>query len=284
MYNAGFIHALWADTFLSVAPFPPFRLHALFASRSPTLYRLLAQYPQGGPYHLNINADDKNLSHASLSMALATLYGQTIDARSVDLATAKGLVAAGSLFELEHIARAGYQAILNLLDKETASEILGFALSSIDAQRNGPGRPSSPAVQSQSQANEPTSIDEVDVSYPGPYPPITGNLLQVVVSFIVNNLDASQKPLDPAFQALLVSLPFYLFKTICEHESLRVKSPMERHSFARDVTALREQARRQKGGYGYEENVVLAFGGGKGGVEVIRRPIGKKKTLWKASA
>jgi hypothetical protein len=241
----------------------------------------LTQYPQGGPYHLNISGDDKNLTHAALSMALATLYGRGIDTRSVDLVTAKGLVAAGALFEIEHVARTGYQVILNLLDKETAPEILGFALSSVGSQR--PPRSSSPTLQPQTTA-EATSIDDIDVNYPGPYPPFTSNLLQVVIGFIINNLNASQRPLDSASQALLVSLPFHLFKTVCEHESLSVKSPMERHSFAREVTALREQARRQSGGYGYEENVVLAFGGGKGGVEVIRRPVGKKKTLWKAAA
>lgn len=302
IYNAGFIHAAWADTFLNINPHPPLRLHALLASRSPLLYRFLTNYVnQGPPYTINISCNDSNITTAALSMALATLYGHQLDLTNCNLVTAKGLLASGSLLGLESVAVAGYQVIVNSVSKDTLGELIAFALSNVKRPQSGlsssggaaasgtsstSSTSSSPAPDHGANSNN-AAFDDVQIAYQGPYPPFTNQLLSILINFLLSDMNGSERPLDPAYKSILVGLPFYVYKEICESDKLKVKSHMERHSFAREITGLREQARRcqlqaNPGLVTYEENVVLAFGGGKGGVEVIRKLAGKKKTLWKA--
>ncbi|CAN6658298.1 hypothetical protein TRVA0_030S01398 [Trichomonascus vanleenenianus] len=246
VYNVGFIHTAWADTLLTVAPHPPLRLHALFASRSPVLYRYLSGQ-NNSPYHINMTTEDRNLTPMALSMALATLYGHQLDLSGCDLETAKGLMAAGCLLGLESVASSGYKVVLGLLNKENVAEILSFAI----------------------------GCEDVDLTHAGPYPPFTNTLVASVIDFIVANLVVS--PVDPQMREVVRKLPFNLFKHIVEHDKLQVKSHMERHAFAREMIKA-----RAAGNQLYDESVVMAFGGGKNGVEVIRKPAGKKKALWKA--
>lgn len=266
VYNAGFVHAAWADTLLQVSSFPPLRLHALFASRSPLLYRYLSSYStkgQGPPYQININCTDPLVTHASLSMAIATMYGHSLDLRTIDLAMAKNLIATGHFLGLEHVYTVGYSVLLNSISRATISNIFNFAL--------------------KPQAGVQTTPEDITFEHPGPYPPITQPLLKIVVDFILNTFTVSN-PLDAEFQSLLLDMPFHVYKLVCESAQLQVRSPMERHNFAKNVTSLREHKRKLDGSSSYEETVVLAFGGGKNGIEVIRKPLGKKKVLWKASS
>jgi hypothetical protein len=258
VYNVGFIHTAWADTYLNISPHPPLRLHALFASRSPVLYRYLNPSANANPpYHINLQSDDKNMTSMALSMALATLYGHTLDLHTCDLETAKGLVAAGCFLHLDSVASQGFQVILGKVSTETLPDLLHFVF------------------------NSENNVDELPLSYPGPYPPFTSSLVQILVDFILSNFNPSQKPIDSTWRSLLLQLPFQMFKAVCESEKLAVKSHMERHSFARELVSARKKSRG--GASSFEETVVLAFGGGKGSVEVIRKPTGGKKTLWKAS-
>lgn len=327
IYNAGFVHAAWADTFLNISPHPPLRLHALLASRSPLLYRFLSNYVnQGPPYNINITCNDPNITTQSLSMALATLYGHQLDIVNCSLSNLKGLVAAGNLLGLESVVLAGYQGIVNSVSRDTLADLFSFVLSKVitqgsnngsntantgsssgssldsnPSQSSGLSSSSSPGMgennglynSTPGSSNGTTnpnalSFEDISMTYPGPYPPFTNQLLSILVDFLLLDMNASEKPLDSIYKSILVGLPFYVYKFICESDKLKVKSHMERHSFAREMTGLREHARRAQlqansGNIAYEENVVLAFGGGKGGVEVIRKMAGKKKTLWKAS-
>lgn len=262
VYNVGFIHTAWADTYLNISPHPPLRLHALFASRSPVLYRYLNPSANSNPpYHINLQTDDKNITPISLSMALGTLYGHSLDLQNCDLETAKGLFATGNFLGLDSVASSGFQVILSLISKDTISDILSFAVSNTNGSES--------------------SVNDLPLTYAGPYPPFTNSLVQILVDFILSNFNPSQKPIDEAWRNVLLQLPFQMFKAICESEKLAVKSHMERHSFARELISSRKKARGSDNSF--EETVVLAFGGGKGNVEVIRKPAGGKKSLWKAS-
>ncbi|KAK9325671.1 hypothetical protein V1517DRAFT_269311 [Lipomyces orientalis] len=284
IYNMGFIHAAWTDTFLSIPPHTTLRLHALLISRSPTLYRfLLPLASQGPPYNIQINDADPNLSMASISMALATLYGKplVIDPPTLDIA--KGLIAAGNLFGLEDVVRTGYAAVQSLITLDTLPELFAFAFERLHGAASA-----APSPESSTPSGEDIQRDNIVLTYPGPYPKYTETLLPSLITYLIDNIDhefilqpnrSSSRPL----RNLLLSLPFHLFKHVCETENLKCKSQMERYGFARDLIGERERRRRKSGGGAYEEGVVLAFGGGKGGVEVIRKPIGKKKVLWKAS-
>ncbi|KAK9237576.1 hypothetical protein V1525DRAFT_343631 [Lipomyces kononenkoae] len=284
IYNMGFIHAAWTDTFLSIPPHTTMRLHALLISRSPTLYQfLLPLAGQGPPYNIQINDGDPNLSAAAISMALATLYGQPLVIDSPTLDIAKGLIAAGHLFGLEDVARAGYRALRSIFSLESLRELFAFALEGLQSTRPPSSNGSTPSADDAQRDKR----DNIAVTYPGPYPKYTETLLPSLLAYLIDNIDHEfiQRPNGntPQLRSLLLSLPFHLFKHVCESENLKCKSQMERYGFARDLIGERER-RRRKGGSGlYEEGVVLAFGGGKGGVEVIRKPTGKKKVLWKAS-
>ncbi|KAK9433200.1 hypothetical protein V1505DRAFT_321889 [Lipomyces doorenjongii] len=284
IYNIGFIHAAWTDTFLSIPPHTTLRLHALMISRSPTLYRfLLPLAAQGPPYHIQINDADPNLSTAAISMTLATLYGQPLVIDPPTLAIAKGLIAAGCLFGLEDVVKAGYAALQSLISIEALPELFAFAFEGL------PSTPLAASSTGSTPSGDEIHRDNIVVTYPGPYPKYTETLLPSLVTYLIDNID-HEFILKPngnnpprSLRSILISLPFHLFKHVCESESLKCKSQMERYGFARDLIGERERRRRKTGGGSYEEGVVLAFGGGKGGVEVIRKPTGKKKVLWKAS-
>ncbi|KAK9374721.1 uncharacterized protein V1513DRAFT_400012 [Lipomyces chichibuensis] len=284
IYNIGFIHAAWTDTFLSIPPHTTLRLHALMISRSPTLYRfLLPLAAQGPPYHIQINDADPNLSTAAISMTLATLYGQQLVIESPTLVIAKGLIAAGHLFGLEDVVRTGYASLQSLISIEALPELFAFAFEGL------PSTPSAPSSTGSTSSSDEIQRDNIVLTYPGPYPKYTETLLPSLVTYLIDNID-HEFILKPngnnsprSLRSLLLSLPFHLFKHVCESENLKCKSQMERYGFARDLIGERERRRRKTGGGTYEEGVVLAFGGGKGGVEVIRKPTGKKKVLWKAS-
>ncbi|KAK9330177.1 hypothetical protein V1520DRAFT_341159 [Lipomyces starkeyi] len=284
IYNIGFIHAAWTDTFLSIPPHTTLRLHALMISRSPTLYRfLLPLAAQGPPYHIQINDADPNLSTAAISMTLATLYGQPLVIESPTLVIAKGLIAAGHLFGLEDVVKTGYAALQSLISMESLPELFAFAFEGLPSTRSAPSSTGS------TPSGDEIQRDNIVVTYPGPYPKYTETLLPSLVAYLIDNID-HEFILKPngnnpprSLRSLLLSLPFHLFKHVCESENLKCKSQMERYGFARDLIGERERRRRKTGGGSFEEGVVLAFGGGKGGVEVIRKPTGKKKVLWKAS-
>ncbi|KAK9479806.1 hypothetical protein V1514DRAFT_304073 [Lipomyces japonicus] len=271
IYNAGFIHAAWADTFLSIPPHTNLRLHALLASRSPLIYELLsASASQGPPYNIQVNTVDPNISTASVSMTIATLYGQPIVIESQSIEIAKGLIAAGNLFRLDDVAKVGLESLLSQFSVDNLSHLFSFAFEGISRGDNST-----------------ITYEQVDLTYPGPYPRYTASLIPSLVNFLIQNLESSfisQPNSDIALRELLVSLPFFLFKHVCESEHLKSDSASqkERHGFARDLIAERERRRRRSGTGNFEEVVVLAFGGGKGGVEVIRKPLGRKKVLWKA--
>lgn len=303
VYNAGYIHAAWADTFLNMAPHPPLRLHALFLSRSPLLYRFLSgMSSHGPPYHINLPISDRNVTTAALSMVLAALYGRSLDLPNCDLPTAEGIIAAGSFLGLEELASSGYQALLNFVSTKNLPELFAFTFSNLDlSHSHNPGHsrseshghgshPSSPPPSmGTSDTNEAMNrvtvgIDEIDPSYTGPYPSITSRLLTVLLDHILANLDASQKlDVSSEFFPIIQTLPFSLCKYICEHDDLRVGSVMARHSFAKSVVAVRDQYRKKHAVLGKDETVVLAFSGGKQAVQVIRKNASKRKSLWKAS-
>ncbi|KAK9243617.1 hypothetical protein V1506DRAFT_543871 [Lipomyces tetrasporus] len=284
IYNMGFIHAAWTDTFLSIPPHTTLRLHALLISRSPTLYRfLLPLASQGPPYNIQINDADPNLSTASISMALATLYGKPLVIEPPTLDIAKGLIAAGNLFGLQEVVRAGYAVLQSLISLDNLPELFAFAFEGLHAPASA-----APSPKSSTPSGEDIQRDNIALTYPGPYPKYTETLLPSLVAYLIDNIDhefilqPNGNPSRP-LRNILLSLPFRLFKHVCETENLKCKSQMERYGFARDLIGERERRRRKSGGGAYEEGVVLAFGDGKGGVEVIRKPIGKKKVLWKAS-
>jgi hypothetical protein len=269
VYNVGFIHTAWADTILTISPHTPLRLHALFASRSPVLYKYLTSNTSP-PYHINLSINDSNITSMALSMALATLYGQELN-KNCDLQTAKGLMGAGSLLGLDNVTNHGYQILLSLISKDTIMELMAFALSNN-------------IISTNNSANGSTgggNANSITVNGEGPYPPFTNSLLSVLLDFVFDNFTTNQKSCSiqdyQTFTNLLINLPFDLFKVICQSDKLNVKNHMERYTFAKEVTQLRRKNQSM-----YEESVVLAFDGGKGGVEIIRKPIGKKK-LWKAS-
>lgn len=269
VYEAGFVHAAWADTILNIGSFPPFRLHALFAARSPVLYNFLTT--QNLPHRIDLNPEDLNLTPVAISMALATLYGQPLDVRGVDIPLAKGLIAAGSLLGMGHVAESGVKGLLANLSKENVGELLTFALS----------------LPPQNFPNEIASKIDLDIFYPGPYPLYTKTLVKYLVDFILLNFNASELPLDPHFEAILLDLPFLLLKYICESDKLIVNGHMGRHQFACEVAASRQRELRKnvqpdQDGPLLEENAVLSFSNGKGKVELIRRPVSRRKVLWKA--
>ncbi|KAK9471743.1 uncharacterized protein V1510DRAFT_367447 [Dipodascopsis tothii] len=300
IYAAGFVHAAWADTMLAVEPLPPLRLHALLVSRSPYLYqRLAAVAVHGPPYEIRVDNGDSNLTTATLSMALATLYGRAVDVGTPTLEDARGLIAAGSLLGLRDVAMAGYDALRALFSLDRLPALFAFALERpptlTPALSPSPGlssastAPSSPALDGQTPARDAALLDNVDASYAGPYPPYTAPLLAALVEYTVGALPAefvaqrAARVAAPDLVELLLSLPFALFKAVCESETLAVRSEKDRYSFARELVAERERRRRRAGQSRLEESVVLAFGGGKGGAEVIRKPATRKKVLWKAS-
>ena len=251
------MHAAWADTILSVGQFPAFRLHALFVARSPVLYSHLCA-GQSPPYRIELNVEDVNLTPVAISMALATLYGHSLDLRTVDIAIAKGLIAAGSLLGLEVVAASGAKSLMSLISKETIGEVFDFALSG--------GKPS----------------DTGDIMYPGPYPMYTKALVQYLIDYLLANFNASETPLDPVFFNVLLDLPFNILKYICESEKLVVSGHMGRHQFACAIASERQKRVQGDAGALFEENAILSFKNGKGKVELIRRPVGKRKVLWKA--
>ncbi|KAK9454046.1 hypothetical protein V1511DRAFT_461185 [Dipodascopsis uninucleata] len=307
IYSAGFVHAAWADTLLAVPPLTTLRLHALIVARSPTIYSYLSAAVasgQGPPYSIQINETDPNLSAAAISTALATLYGRQIvlDPPAADngvpailanQAFAKGLIAAGNLFRLDDVGRTGYTALLRTLSVDTLPTLFEFCFERCIAA-------SSAHIMSDSNASA-VSMASVDMTYPGPYPAFTAGLTATLVDFLISSIshELILKPTTVPHSSLtsvLIALPYCLFKTVCESDKLKCRSQMERYSFARDLAGERERRRRQKLAAAvaanplavhqpaFEEGVVLAFGGGSnGGVEVIRKPVGKKKVLWKAS-
>lgn len=204
-------------------------------------------------------------------MALATLYGHNLDLSSCDVPTARGLLAAGYLLGIDSVANAGYQVLVNSITKENLPEVLAFALGD-DSNKGADGKDAVLPL---------AANDKLGIDHPGPYPPLTGSLVSILVNFILNNYSVSV-PVDAQFKSIMLGLPFQLVKHIVESDKLQAKSPMERHSFARDIVGAREK-NKKRGEVNYEESVVLAFGGGKGGVEVIRKTIGGKKALWKVT-
>ncbi|KAK9447901.1 uncharacterized protein V1518DRAFT_445612 [Limtongia smithiae] len=274
LYTSGFVHGQWADTLLRVPPHTSLRLHSLVLARSPALRARLAQCvpPQQPPYDLQLNCADPHLSAHALSLALATLYGRPlgVDASNTGLDEAAALLAAGSLLGLRDVAAEACGVIDELVAAEALPELFAFALAPV-------AQPA--AVQDYNAA-------EIGVDYAGPYPrytsTLTAKLARCLADAIPAGASAQQLPVE--IRELLLSLPFGILKHVCESERLRAKSQMERYAFARDLTGERERRRRaQRQSSGYEETVVLAFGDGKGGVEVIRKPLGRKKVLWKAS-
>lgn len=134
VYNAGFVHAAWSDTFLHLPPHPPLRLHALFLSRSPLLYRVLTSMSsasQGPPFHISLPLPDRNVTTASLSIVLAALYGRPLDLPTYDLVTLKGIIAAASFLGLDELASSAYQSLLNFVVPQNIQELLDFAFSNL---------------------------------------------------------------------------------------------------------------------------------------------------------
>lgn len=206
------------------------------------------------------------MSPMALSMALATLYGQSLDLRTVDVTLAKGLIAAGSLLGLEAVAVSGVKSLLSGVSKETLSDVLSFALGGADAS------------------------GDVDIFFAGPYPVYTKTLVQYLVDYVLATFNASENPLDPVFRDVLMSLPFPILKSICESDKLLVSGHMGRHQFACEIASARQrQARKKMAAAGgpaegpqFEETAIMSFSNGKGKVELLRRPVGKRKVLWKA--
>lgn len=239
VYNVGFLHAAWADTVLSISNLPVLRLHALFVSQSPVLYHHLSTQTSQNGYHISLESNDPGLSAPAVSTALATLYGHPMDIQSCDLPTARGLLAAGCLFGLEKVASSAYDLLLQCIAVENLKDFFQLALS-------------------------PSLIAGDKSENQGPYPPYTNGLVDTLVEFVLQNLDASQPLSEPWTQVFKV-LPFELNKSIIENESLRVANAMDRHTFAKNVIRLRNKA-------GFpDEHVVMAFGGGKNGIEVAKR-------------
>lgn len=288
IYDAGFVHAAWADTLLEIdtpsAPEPrqTFRLHALFLSRSPVLYQLLtaatpdrvAEGDGGFPLRrVVLRTDDANLGPVGCTMVIATLYGRSLDLRWVGIEVVRSVIACGVLLGLDGVARAGVKFLLNSVVSggaeglEHLEQVLQFALS-----RGSGGNMTDTNDKNHDETNDNNSHnnDSIDIDYAGPYPLYTKGFLKYVIDFLVTSVDAG-----PRLNDLIYSLPYAVVKYICEHAGLRVGAGghLARHKFVGLVAATR----RKKVDDGYEENAVIAFDNGKSRVVLVRKPIKKKK-------
>lgn len=252
VYQAGFLHGQFADVTLSVARFQEFKLHALIVSTSPTLRHLL-HASHGPPYRLLLQSSDPRLTQHGLSIALASLYGQDPVSDRHD-ADSSALLAAAYLLGLHELTHRTYAQMVERVTALTLPRLLHFCI--------GDGAP-----------------DTLDVDYVGPYPGFTDALLRHLAGFISTTLLLEHEQM---FHEVLVHLPYPILKHILESPDLQTKGDMARHQLARSIINEREKLRKQKGG-ALEEVVVLAFGGGgRGSVEIIQRPAGRGKKLWKA--
>jgi hypothetical protein len=91
---------------------------------------------------------------------------------------------------------------------------------------------------------------------------------------------------SPKFKAIIVQLPFDLFKTCIEDPSLSLGSDQERFAFAKSTIQQRKKKNAARNLQGQPEtpvvveNVVLRFGGGSGSkVHITRKS--KQRSLWK---
>ncbi|BFZ60309.1 hypothetical protein YB2330_001345 [Saitoella coloradoensis] len=258
-----FLTASFTDTTLYLSSLPkPYHLHSLFASRSPLLLHLLSQQP-APPYHIHFPVADRNLTQETVGFALSTLYTPTAEARGIpDGLDPRGVLAAAALLGLPGLAAEAYNALTATVNAESLPELLRFAL---DGSQPAPGTPSS-------TSSGPSSGAETDVlAYAGPYPPYTTPLLPLL-------LETMTKLPTTTLQTLLPTLPFAIVKKVLESPALTVGGEMARYNFAKDVVARRKPVVAQEGG-AWEESVVLAFGGGSGGVEVVRRQKGRGKAF-----
>lgn len=290
IYEAGFVHAAWADTLLEIdtpgAPEPrqAFRLHALFLSRSPVLYQLLtAAAPsrvvdsEGGfPLRcIALHTDDANLGPVGCSMVIATLYGRSLDLRWAGVEVVSSVIACGALLGLDGVARAGVKFLLSSVVSNGAPEggldhlqqVLQFALS---CGSSSSANEINDKNHDETNDNKTHNNESIDIDYAGPYPLYTKGFLKYVVDFLVTSVDAG-----PQLNDLIYALPYAIVKYICEHAGLRVGAGghLARHKFVGLVAATR----RKKIDDGYEENAIIAFDNGKSRVVLVRKPIKKKK-------
>ncbi|KAF5102887.1 hypothetical protein D0Z00_000145 [Geotrichum galactomycetum] len=288
IYDAGFVHAAWADTLLEIdtpgAPEPrqAFRLHALFLSRSPVLYQLLTAgsvvVDSEGGFPLRciaLRTTDANLGPVGCSMVIATLYGRSLDLRWAGVEVVRSVIACGALLGLDGVARAGVKFLLSSVVSNATGgldhleQVLQFALSG----------GSSSATEINDKKHDETNDNKthnnnesIDIDYPGPYPLYTKGFLKYVVDFLVTSVDAG-----PQLNDLIYALPYAIVKYVCEHAGLRVGpgGHLARHKFVGLVAATR----RKKVDDGYEENAIIAFDNGKSRVVLVRKPIKKKKIV-----
>ena len=262
--HTAFATQLFPDTNVYVGQFPCIRAHAVILSRSTVLRMRLLQtqslVPHDTGYSLTIPmvaaADSLYLTHAALVAAIEYLYTcntQPIQAQiELGRVNALGLIAACSILSI------------------TTPELLVFLRKAcIDTYIN--------AIQFThlfaflTCASSPPS---------GPYPPFTSGLMDIMATYILhehipNELNISMN--NTALVALLVKLPFDILKQTLESPDLAVKSDHARYLFAKEIVALRQPSKPHHNNHHIEESVVLAFGGGAKGVELLAKPIRRKK-------
>ncbi len=244
-------------------------------------------------------------------MAISTLYGHPLelDLESSGIADddkqkfqlGKSLIATGLFLGLDKVASFGRNLLRQSISEETLLDLFKFILQpsqqQLQQQSSNPGSRSTSNSTTPSAATPPRVINpavapnnqEILPNHEGPYPPYTCSFLPNLLSHLLNTISEAQtnnqeakcSDLPSNIQIILTILPFTILKNLLENDTLKFKNQMSRHSFARDVISLRKLRNLEMNKF-FEESVVLSFGGGKNGVEIIRKSInGRRKQLWK---
>ncbi|KAI9345191.1 hypothetical protein BDR26DRAFT_152802 [Obelidium mucronatum] len=305
LYHVGFVQGLHSDVLVRIAfaapPPPPdaaaaaaaaaedaapetvFKLHKLLAVRSPFLGALIADAEMrsegyGHPVELVLPIADPNINHEGLSIAFGSLYadyahqiltqsiqqqGTTQEQRSRLL---KGVLSASCLLHLPNLASLAADLIKADINRTTLADYCSFVSQHTEsiAKDATVGANGSTAVAPSASPSSTWVLEIRDAIFAFLCKGIVREICERRASLIWGNKGSdAYKELVQAFS----DLPFEWLKKVVEGKDFEVPNDMERFAFAKEVVAVRAKKQRSTKSnlVTGEENVLLAFGGGKAG-------------------
>ncbi|KAI9344814.1 hypothetical protein DFJ73DRAFT_839778 [Zopfochytrium polystomum] len=291
LFNHSFNSAQFQDGVL-------FKLHKIVAIRSPYLASLIQESevrrPENfsGPTEIVLPISEPNLTPEGLSIAFGHLYANyshgilsgihtqpnpdVIDVPTVHRRSAvlRGVLLAASLLQLSDLAAAATEFIRQDLTRLSAPQYCRF----VSQPPVLPATPTGSSGQADASASAALSsrMSEIREAL---YAFLSRGLVRELVKRYGVPIKWGSK--DHESYRELVSafadLPFEWLKRVVESkDDFEVPSDMERFSFAKDVVSLRAKQKQQNPSLllAGEENVLLAFGGGKAGgsgVTIVRK-------------
>ncbi|KAJ3030917.1 UNVERIFIED_CONTAM: hypothetical protein HDU68_007278 [Siphonaria sp. JEL0065] len=285
LYHYGFVQGLHSDLLVRV-PLGDnsegetvFKLHRLLAVRSPFLSALIVDAEQRSnahPLELVLPATDSHVTSEGLSIALGSLYadyaGQFIANGLSTAATAterarllKSVLAAACLLHLPALANLAADLIkqdINITSLPDYCAFVSLHLGTTDKDV---------AVLQQQQQQQPSStwiLEIRDAIFAFLCKGIVREICERRATLIWGNKGSdAYKELVLAFS----ELPFEWLKKVVEGKDFEVPNDMERFAFAKEVVAIRAKKQRSSKSnlVTGEENVLLAFGGGKAGASGV---------------